>query len=396
MKLSLITILLALTAFVYAQDKPKWGIDLSAELQGENRFFFNPGLYPSQEQNFLSFSARPELEITNKDETHTYVIALFGRVDQHDNNRTHADIRELYSHWKWNRSELTVGFKKVFWGVTESVHLVDIINQTDQVEQFDGEAKLGQPMVNYQVFGKLGAFELYYLPYARKRQFPDANGRLRFPLVIERDDIEIRSDLDHWYPSFAFRWSHYFGPFDIGISKFHGVAREPVFLPSESGDVTFFYPTVDHSGLEMQLITGPWIWKFEGKRRIAADQDFTALATGFEYTFSNIAKSGLDIGVVSEYLYDSRDELAFTNFDNDLFLGSRFVFNDVKGTEILAGGIIDLDRSTRFYSIEAERRLGSGFKGEIVMRLFENTEQDEFAYFLREDDFLKISLTRFF
>ncbi|MDD7885073.1 hypothetical protein [Flavivirga sp. 57AJ16] len=31
--------------------------------------------------------------------------------------------------------------------MTESNHLVDIINQTDAVETFDGEEKLGQPMV---------------------------------------------------------------------------------------------------------------------------------------------------------------------------------------------------------------------------------------------------------
>ena len=42
---------------------------------------------------------------------------------------------------------LLVGAAKVFWGTAESRHLVDIINQTDAVEDIDEEDKLGQPMV---------------------------------------------------------------------------------------------------------------------------------------------------------------------------------------------------------------------------------------------------------
>ena len=38
---------------------------------------------------------------------------------------------------------LSIGLGKVFWGVTEFNHLVDVINQTDLVEGIDGEAKLG-------------------------------------------------------------------------------------------------------------------------------------------------------------------------------------------------------------------------------------------------------------
>ncbi len=61
---------------------------------------------------------------------------------------THWDIRELSWIHVGNGWESRVGIRKVFWGVTEGRHLVDIINQTDQVDQVDGEEKLGQPMIN--------------------------------------------------------------------------------------------------------------------------------------------------------------------------------------------------------------------------------------------------------
>ena len=89
--------------------------------------------------------------------------------------------------------ELSFGIKKVYWGVTESLHLVDVINQTDQVESFDGEQKLGQPMAHLSYLSKVGNFDFFYLPYARKRVFPAKEGRLRFPVVIEQNDINVDS-----------------------------------------------------------------------------------------------------------------------------------------------------------------------------------------------------------
>jgi len=72
-------------------------------------------------------------------------------VDEHDDNRTHGDIRELSWIHVGSNWETRVGVRKVFWGVTEGRHLVDIINQTDAVDQVDGEEKLGQPMINLSV-----------------------------------------------------------------------------------------------------------------------------------------------------------------------------------------------------------------------------------------------------
>ncbi len=52
----------------------------------------------------------------------------------------------------------------MYWGVAESNHLVDIINQTDAVESFDGEEKLGQPMVQYTYTSGLVAINPFFKP----------------------------------------------------------------------------------------------------------------------------------------------------------------------------------------------------------------------------------------
>ena len=81
----------------------------------------------------------------------------------------------------------STGIGKVFWGVTESQHLVDVINQTDLVENMDGEEKLGQPMINFALVRDWGTVDFFLLPGSRERTFPEAEGRLR---TTPRVDVE--------------------------------------------------------------------------------------------------------------------------------------------------------------------------------------------------------------
>ena len=67
----------------------------------------------------------------------------------------------------------------MFWGVTELRHLVDIINQTDLVENLDGEQKLGQPMVQLTLLKDWGTLDFFAMPYFRERTFTGPDGRPR-------------------------------------------------------------------------------------------------------------------------------------------------------------------------------------------------------------------------
>ncbi len=73
--------------------------------------------------------------------------------------------------------ETRVGVRRVFWGVTEFQHLVDIINQSDSVEDIDNEDKLGQPMINLSLVKDWGIVDFFVLPYFRERTFAGAEGR---------------------------------------------------------------------------------------------------------------------------------------------------------------------------------------------------------------------------
>ena len=370
------------------------------ELQGEYRYFYEEAQWPGQKDNFPSFAITPEYTVSWNKGYDIFTFKPFFRYDV-DPKRTHFDIRELYYQKAKNNWEISVGLKKVFWGVTESIHLVDIINQTDQVESFDGEQKLGQPMVHYSIFTNAGTFDLFYLPYYRKRTFPGEKSRLRFGVIVEDDLVEFKNSSEEWNQDFAFRWSHSVGVFDLGLSHFYGVGREPIIIdpPPGTQDIYdfFFYDVINQTGGDVQITHGAFLWKLESIIRQSELQDMFAFAGGLEYTFGNVDGNGLDIGVLGEYLYDDRDDLALSNAQNDIFAGCRIAFNDVQSTEILFGGMFDLEKPSSIFSLEASRRIGSNWKVEAEGRfLSEVSEKEVILSQFRQDSFVKLAVFRYF
>jgi hypothetical protein len=379
------------------KEKKKYTQEFELEIEGEYRYFYNSAQFSKQASQFPSLAFTPKYTIEWNKGRESFNFTGFVRFDR-DNNRTHADIRELYYQKAKNNWELNIGLKKVYWGVTESNHLVDIINQTDVTESFDGEEKLGQPMVQFTwSTNNYGNFDFFYLPYNRKRTFNGEKGRLRFSTVIDKNEIAYESGAEKWRQDLAVRWSHYIGAFDIGISHFYGNGREPLFTFDQLGNVNAFYPVINQTGLDLQVTHDAFLWKLESIYRTANAQDFVAVVAGLEYTFSNINGNGLDIGVIGEYLFDERDELALNGLQNDMFFGSRIAFNDVKDTSILIGGITDLDKSSTIFSIEASRRIGNSWKAEIEARIFNSIDTDDIILSnFKEDSFLKFSISKFF
>lgn len=376
-------------------------VDWSGYVSLEPRIFLEPPLFPEQNGARLSPSAvlAPELRFEWAQGTHRFTLSPYLRLDSHDSERTHADLREavwLYGKGPWT---VQVGISKVFWGVAESRHLVDIVNQTDQVEDLDQEDKLGQPMISIERWSSVGAFGVFLLPGFRERTFPADDARLRGALPIDSDRAEYESGAKDRRLDWAFRWSHTIDNWDLGLSGFDGTSREPRLLPGlDAANRLVLVPRYDligQLGLDVQYTKDAWLWKLEAIRRQGHGKTFGAWVTGVEYTFFNLRQSGADLGFLAEYLRDGRDATAPpTLYDDDWFVGLRLAFNDTQDTAILAGAVVETHGTLAI--VEAERRLGEGWKVELEARLFLRIDaSDPLLGGLRDDSFITFRFARF-
>ncbi|GAB6041814.1 hypothetical protein [Endothiovibrio diazotrophicus] len=370
----------------------------SGYLATEGRAFFDSPADPRQASDGLSLSFQPEYSTTWDGGRQSFAFVPFLRVDANDEERSHADIRELTWVKAAERWELRLGIRKLFWGVTESQHLVDIINQTDLVESPDGEEKLGQPMANLALIGDWGAIDLFLLPGFRERTFPGVEGRLRgAPPITTRVEYQSAEGRDH--VDAALRWSQYAGNWDFALSHFAGTSREPTFRADVDGAgnpvLIPRYELIRQTGLELQGTFDAWLWKLEAISRATPGGRYAALTGGFEYTRYGVFDDA-DLGLLGEYLWDERGDAATTPFADDLFLGARLTLNDVDSSELLAGVIQDLGGAGRAFSVEASRRFGNHWKLNLEARFFDGDTRDDPLSGLERDDYLQAELAFYF
>jgi hypothetical protein len=365
----------------------------------ESRAFWNDPRFPGQHDGLnASMLLQSEYRFRSEDSRQRVSVVAHARFDETDSERTHLDLREAYWAYEGDDWDLTLGINKVFWGVTESRHLVDIINQTDAVEDPDSEDKLGQAMINLNLERDWGRVEFYLLPGFRERTFPGPDGRLRTPWPVDTDGASYQSSAGQSHLDLAVRYSHYFGDLDLGVHLFEGTDREPRLIPAETGQkLVPVYDQIRQLGLDLQYTREAWLWKLESLLRDTPQGGFAALVGGFEYTFYGVRESAADLGVLMELLYDGRGPAAPpTAFDRDVFFGTRLAFNDAQDTSMLAGLAVDANTGETFVNIEAERRIGDQMKLELRLRGFFGAEPGEALHAFERDDYLQLRLNWYF
>jgi hypothetical protein len=360
-----------------------------------------------------SFSASLDYYRSWDQDRQSLTFSPFVRLDAEDDERTHFDLRELYWSKVGDDWDLHLGVKQVFWGVTEFKHLVDIINQTDLVENIDGEDKLGQPMAHLSLIRDWGIVDLYLLTGFRERTYPGSDGRLRLSVPIDTDRASYESGAEQARIDAAVRWTHNLGPVEFGVYHFSGTSRDPQLVPAftPSGLVLRpHYPVIDQTGLDAQVILGDWAWKLEAISNSGFDDRYTAINGGFERTLVGFMGGRADLGVVAEYMFDDRDEAAVTTlFEHDLALGTRWSLNDVADTQALLGVIWDVQTDEYVFKVEGSRRLGETWTVLLEGRVFGGADDpdplaplqslldsENKSAFLQRDDFLQLELTRYF
>jgi hypothetical protein len=388
--------------------------ELDVDLGAQTRLFAHEG-FAGQDRVQPSLSARLQY-YHGWDDDRTSVRAIpFVRYDAMDDERSHGDLRELQITHVGDDWEVHAGVRQVFWGVTEFVHLVDIVNQVDLVESIDGEDRLGQPMVDVSFVRDWGVLDLMVLPGFRERTFPGEDGRLRYALPVD-GDARYQSDDEEWHVDVAARVRGHIGPVEFGLYQFRGTGRDPDLLPTlEAGGrlvLTPYYPQIDQTGLDAQAILGDWLWKLEALRRSGQGGHYTAATGGFEWTWVGAAATRMDVGFVLEYLYDGRDDAEASIFEHDVGLATRWRVNDVADSQALLGVVWDHETDEYVVKLEGSRRLGDAWSLNVEGRVFGGAESlpggpagawldaladpDAKTSAVQRDDYLQLELIRYF
>jgi len=370
--------------------------ELRGDISLEGFLFFSDGAWDDQEKQSVSMAANIEIYhefLSNL----TFTLTGFYRQDSQDNKRSHGDLRLAELLYYTDNYELTAGFGRVFWGATEFVHLVNIINQTDQVDALDGEEKLGQPMIHLTVPYDWGVIEAFALPWFRERTFAGTNGRFRPPLPVNRDKTKYESSSEAQHLDIACRVSTNLANADIGFSYFRGTARDPALLAARDSKNNLYlfpyYQQIDQTGLDIQLIAGEWLLKAEAYYRSGQSRSYLATTLGFEYTFTGIVDTMIDVGLIGEYVFDDRDDGWLpTVYENDIMGGVRLTVNDMADSSLLFGIIRDLDNGSTIIALEASRRIGDAVRLNLESSFFLDMDYHDPAFAMAKDDFIKLEL----
>jgi hypothetical protein len=289
----------------------------------------------------------------------------------------------------------------VYWGVTEAVHLVDVINQVDLIEDpVKQEVRLGQPMVRLRTTQSFGTFDFFVLPYFRERTYPSADGRPAFDIPVDTDLTRYESRDKERHVDLAARYSNSFGDVDLGLSYFDGTGRDPILQPaiSDDGDLVLapYYVQIRQASFDAQATKGAWLFKAEGYWRSELDKQYEAVTGGLEYTFYGLGGSDQDLGVVLEYALDSRGQVARAPYQNDGFFALRWSANDVNSTSLLAGIVVDADTGARGFRLKGDRRLSDNIHLSIEGYAFGDVPRSDPVYSIADDDYLQVRLAHYF
>lgn len=418
----------------------------SAQLEAEYRNFYQSPDYRQSYSGALLLNFTQPLRGANTQ----LAGELFLRKDSEDSERTHGDVRELYYEAIGPDFEFRAGNRRVYWGVTEGRHLVDIINQSDFVEDLSNEAKLGQPMLSLSLIRDWGATEMFLMPYFRERTFPGPRGHPQLPFPLDATDARYQSPRGRHHLDAALRYRRSFGALDLGLAYFDGTSREPEILPCLRQGSDFqgteeqhncdifsgivipqspfpealteaiqqaglapsdeeveadlrqqvidnlvlvpYYERLRQLSLDAQWVIEAWALKLETLTRYRGGRYSWAAVGGFEYTLGDVGGSGWDLGLLSEYLHDEDADLVSSRYDQEIFFGLRLGLNDIAGSQLLAGGLVDRNGDGEAYQLEASGRLTDSLKLTLKWRVFAGSGDDPLFDFLEREDLLSLKL----
>ena len=376
---------------------------INSEIGLEIKEFHKNEAYSNQQNTYSSF-IKSEIFFDFKNDLE-FLMEPYLRYDRYDKNRSLFDFKENNLTYYYNDIQLKAGISEVFWGITESKNLVDIINPKD-VTDGDQKAKLGQTMLAFSNYSeKFGILDFYYLPFFKNSSQIGEEGRLRLSKPIENYNIVYEGGAGSKVPSWALKWEHSFRFFDFSLQGFRGNSRESSTIGKlENLQLKYFqgYERISQIGTYFQVISGPIIYKLEAIKRNGQKnaknirENFFSYTLGLEHLINNLFENKWDLTSFIEYHNDDRNGDSTDILQNDLFLATRLNFNNIDGTEFLTSITLDTDGGGNTSTVELSSRITDNIRVTGSYNSYWSANEKDILYSFRRDNYFSINIINYF
>ena len=361
--------------------------NINIDIAATTRYYFEPSATTQINIDDFAYGARGELQAAHRFGAIKFDAKLFANWDSADENRRYGDIRQAKLAGRWGDFGAAAGIDTFFWGVSESINLVNVINQSDIRESIDNKVKQGQTFaaLNYRLdAGELG---VYFFPRFVARDFPL---RPAYGLPVSADN---RYESDDKNGGVAARGLFYLDDFEFALGYFNGTRRDPLLLPQpQLGKLTPWYIQTENFLFDAVYLTDSLIYKLEFKTGRELGGGFVASNLGIEYPVYALGETLQDMVLIAEYVFDDRAEQAESHGQNDLFIGSKFAFAE-NAAQVRLLYSYDWDHSSQYAEASCQYRLNDYLRIKAkVMGVLSATPDAQRLYALKNEQFAKFSI----
>ncbi|WP_199610179.1 hypothetical protein [Flocculibacter collagenilyticus] len=363
--------------------------NISVDLATTGRYYFNAEDKNQTVNNQFSKGIKAEAKFSHKFEHAKFNSQVFANWNDADEARRYIDIRKANLYFRKNDFTFGAGVDTFFWGVSESINVVNVMNQSDLMESLDGKVKLGQTFVSVSNRFSNGDISFYYLPEFRAITFPE---RPSYGLPIADHD---QYEDDKKDGGFAARGLFYYDQFEFAVSYFKGTRRSPILMRQSPSSplLTPYYLQTENMMFDGVYLSEDFTLKLEAKAGKELNNGFTTANLGIEYPSYLFADYIEEVTFIAEYVFDDRKLTAETHGQNDLFIGAKFDFGDTNQGRVRFLYSYDFDYSGQYAELSYQYRLNDYVRVKAkVMKVLTAEPTDQRLYALTGEEFAKFSL----
>ena len=392
----LLLLAMALTSVLLAEFDVKGFIALDSQV-----YLTHPAHKHAQ-----NFTLQQQLELTYSEGDFEAVGLLNAQQDGYDllsgdnNERSFIRIDELYGRYNFENDMIMAGRNTRFWGALEVRNIVDGFNPQElRNDPFETD-KMGVMNVRYAHYTESGELSVI-VKFEERDQKMAAYPYVYyfFPGFVNYEDT-LQSESSRYRPTLYLSYSGSTDTeyaVDYALILQHGYDAQRYFT-SDGPLVGTPVNLNQHAYLVNKISTyntaviGNTLLKIEALYTDVIDDpnisDYMHAGLGVEHTLTQMIGDA-DFGLIAEYYYyDTLESGKYTDlelfeiFQNDLFLGGRYSFNDADSSSVIGGAVLDLDYDEQSYYVEYETRIADMLKVHFDYRYIEPSKNTLTAFHL--------------